>query len=86
MAEESLKGELRAALPPRPLRQPRHLLTGPAMEAEDEKNPPSRAQAGTVYPSLPTTLRARSRIATSRPLRLTTDADDLCRHGAVSSF
>jgi hypothetical protein len=37
------------------------------MEAEDEKKFPSRAQAGTVYPNLPTTLRARSRIALCVP-------------------
>jgi hypothetical protein len=38
MAEESLKDELRAALFPRPVRQPRNLLSGgPAREAEEQK-------------------------------------------------
>ena len=46
MAEESLKDELRAALSPRPLRQPRNLLTGPAMEAEDEKKSPRAGRRG----------------------------------------
>jgi hypothetical protein len=41
MPEESLKDELRAALSPRPLRQPRNLLSsGRGLEAGEQKKPP----------------------------------------------
>jgi hypothetical protein len=47
MAEESLKDELRAALSPRPLRQPRNLLSGgPAREAEEQKRSPRDRRPG----------------------------------------
>jgi hypothetical protein len=47
MAEESLKDELRAALSPRPVHQPRNLLSGgPAREAEEQKRSPRDRRPG----------------------------------------
>jgi hypothetical protein len=47
MAQESLKDELRAALSPRPVRQPRNLLSGgPAREAEEQKRSPRDRRPG----------------------------------------
>jgi hypothetical protein len=47
MAEESLKEELRAALSPRLVRQPRNLLSaGPVREAEEQKQSPRERRAG----------------------------------------
>ncbi len=47
MAEESLKEELRAALSPRLVRQPRNLLsTEPAREAEEQKQSPRERGPG----------------------------------------
>jgi hypothetical protein len=47
MAEESLKDELRAALSPRPVHQPRNVLSGgPAREAEEQKRSPRDRRPG----------------------------------------
>jgi len=47
IAEESLKEELQAALSPRLVRQPRNLLsTGPAREAEEQKQSPRERGLG----------------------------------------
>ncbi len=47
MAEESLKEELRAALSPHLVRQPRNLLSaGPAREAEEQKQSPRERGPG----------------------------------------
>jgi hypothetical protein len=47
MEEKSLKDELRTALSPRHMRQPRNLLgTGPAMETEEQKKSPRERRPG----------------------------------------